>query len=62
MKTLSNGLGADIDRGIVTNHEMFNSNDKIAWVADDTKSKDKFLAVFYASESSNVTEATIPVD
>jgi alpha-galactosidase len=44
------------------NRELFNSNDKIAWVADDTRSKDKFLAVFYASDSTNATEANITID
>ncbi len=39
------------------NHQLFRINDLIAWTADDSKSNDKFLAVFNAQD---LTSGTIP--
>jgi alpha-galactosidase len=38
------------------NCQLFNSNDLIAWVADDSKSGDKFLAVFNAQDPPEINE------
>ena len=43
------------------NKELFNADDKIAWIADDPKTGDKFLAVFNSSDSVNVDAVKIPV-
>lgn len=36
------------------NQELFNTDDKIAWIAEDSRSKDKFLAVFNASDKDSL--------
>ena len=48
------------------NHQLFRDGDKVAWVADDPMTGDKYLALFYIADKSeaNLTPAatmTIPV-
>ena len=38
------------------NHELFNQDDKIAWVADDPKTGDKFLALFNSADPKLIEE------
>jgi hypothetical protein len=38
------------------NRELFNNKDLIAWVADDTKSNDKFIALFNAMDRIDIIE------
>ncbi|HZL11292.1 MAG TPA: NPCBM/NEW2 domain-containing protein [Prolixibacteraceae bacterium] len=38
------------------NHQLFRENDLIAWVADDPKTGDKFLAVFNAQDQIKIDE------
>jgi hypothetical protein len=38
------------------NKELFNNNDLIAWVADDSKSGDKFVALFNAQDPKYIRE------
>lgn len=44
------------------NRELFNANDKIAWIAEDARSGDKFLALFNASDREGPDEESISVD
>ena len=38
------------------NRQLFHKNDLVAWIADDTKSGDKFLALFNAQDQVNIDE------
>jgi alpha-galactosidase len=38
------------------NRQLFNLNDKVAWSCDDTKSKDKYVALFYIADQKDVSE------
>lgn len=39
------------------NKQLFNDNDRIAWIADDPKTGDKYLALFYAADKTAKGEA-----
>ncbi|MEO8108634.1 MAG: NPCBM/NEW2 domain-containing protein [Ginsengibacter sp.] len=38
------------------NRKLFNKNDQVAWIADDTQTKDKFLAVFNIADQEEIDE------
>ena len=47
MNVLNNSTG---------NKELFNKNDKVAWMADDPKTGDKYLAVFNTDDQQQAVE------
>ena len=46
-----------INKSSQNNRQLFNNNDLIAWVADDPKTGDKFLAVFNAQDQVKIDES-----
>jgi len=58
LSLLTNNDVLYINRYSKNNHQLFRKDDIIVWVADDTKTDNKFLAVFNAQDPSGV----MPVD
>jgi len=51
----------------LNNRQLFNNNDKIAWMADDPITGDKYLALFYIADQKTVDkkvepDSTVPSD
>jgi len=63
LSLLTNKNVLDINKYSKNNRQLFRKDDLIAWVADDTKSNDKFLAVFNAQDASeSAGSVSIPVN
>ncbi len=41
------------------NHELFNADDKIAWIADDAATGDKYLALFNSSDNNDPAKISV---
>lgn len=62
LSLLTNKNVLDINKYSKNNRQLFRKDDLIAWTADDTKSNDKFLAVFNAQDSKQSPDSvSIPV-
>ena len=66
LKLLTNRDVLYVNQHSSGNRQLFNKDGKIAWMANDPLTRDKFLAVFYASDSASSTNiggaVTLPVD
>ena len=49
LSLLTNDEVIAVNQNSVNNHQLFNTNNQVAWVADVPGSKDKYVAVFNAS-------------
>jgi hypothetical protein len=56
LSLLTNNDVLNVDKYSKNNRQLFRNNDLIAWTADDTKSGDKYLAVFNAQDNDPVNE------
>jgi len=56
LSLLTNNDVLNVDKYSNNNRQLFRKNDLIAWTADDTKSGDKYLAVFNAQDNDPVDE------
>lgn len=43
----------------INNKQLFNSNDMVAWTADDPKTGDKYLALFYIADQKMLNRRTV---
>jgi len=56
LSLLTNKDVLEVNRFSKNNKQLFRDKDLVAWVADDTKSGDKFLAVFNAQDQGSIQE------
>jgi hypothetical protein len=49
LSLLTNDEVIAVDQNSVNNHQLFNTNNQVAWVADVPGTKDKYLAMFNTS-------------
>jgi hypothetical protein len=56
IKLITNKEVLAVNKSSINNHELFGQNEIYAWIADDPKTKDKFLAVFNAQDAKEITE------
>jgi len=56
LSLLTNNEVLNVNKYSKNNKQLFRENDMIAWTADDTKTGDKFLAVFNAQDNDPVNE------
>jgi alpha-galactosidase len=56
LKIISNKDVLDVNQHSANGKQLFRENDLIAWTADDPESRDKFLALFNASDSLPVID------
>ncbi len=57
LSLITNRNVLDVLKYSINNHEIFNQEDKVAWVADDPKTGDKFLALFNSADPKLIDES-----
>lgn len=58
LSLLSNNNVLNINKYSKNNKQLFRKDNLVAWIADDTKSNDKFLAVFNAQDQVKIDESS----
>ncbi|MDP4270041.1 MAG: NPCBM/NEW2 domain-containing protein [Bacteroidota bacterium] len=56
LSMITNPRVLDVMKYSKNNRELYKQNDKAAWAADDTKSKDKYVALFYIADQKQISE------
>jgi len=56
LSLLTNNDVLNVDKYSKNNRQLFRNNDLVAWTADDTKTGDKYLAVFNAQDDEPISE------
>jgi alpha-galactosidase len=56
LSLLTNEEVLNVNKYSSNNHQLFRNNDLIAWVADDQKSEDKYVALFDAQDQPEILE------
>ncbi|WP_243347050.1 NPCBM/NEW2 domain-containing protein [Parabacteroides sp. FAFU027] len=56
LSMITNPRVLDVMKYSKNNRELYKQNDKVAWAADDTKSKDKYVALFYIADQKQISE------
>ena len=51
-----------VNKNSTNNRQIFRENDLIGWAADDSKSEDKFVALFNAMDQDTVAHGPLPAD
>jgi alpha-galactosidase len=62
LSLLTNSDVIELNRHSANNKQLFRNGDLIAWIADDLKTGDKYLALFNASDSENPVEMSVSFD
>jgi alpha-galactosidase len=57
LSLLTNKEVLDVSKFSSNNHQLFHENDLVAWIADDPKTGDKYLALFNAQDQIQIIES-----
>jgi alpha-galactosidase len=62
LSLLTNEEVLDIHKNSINNKQLFRTGDLIAWTADDPKTKDKYLALFNASDTPDSVKISVKLE